>query len=134
MFSSLMPATGQLMFHYSLWTQHQQLLHINVKVLYVVYICLTIFCKDMVDVHLSFQLDSLTAVALINLMGVSKSIACDTVAKKIWNWCIPRNIWLNSAHIPGNTNIIADSLYRKHHSDHEWMLNQEFFQKLYARY
>ena len=85
----------------------------------------------MVDIHLNFQLDNMTAVTYINHMGGSKSIACDKVAKKIWNWCIPRNIWLSATHIPGCTNVIADSLSRKHrYSDHEWKLNPDLFQSL----
>ena len=114
-----------------LWSQEQGLLHINVRELYVVFICLTTFSNNMVGVHLKFELDNMTAVTYINHMGGSKSIGCDTVAKKIWNWCIPRNIWLSASHIPGSTNVVADSLSRKHHSDHEWMLSRDFFQKLY---
>ena len=97
--------------------------------LYVVYICLTIFCKDMFGSHLKFELDNMTAVSYINQMGGSKSVACDSLAKKIWNWCIPRNIWLTAVHIPGSSNVIADSLSRRH-SDYEWMLNGEYFVRL----
>ena len=63
-------------------------------------------------------------------MGGSKSIACDTVARKIWDWCIPKNLWLTAVYIPGSTNVIADSLSRKHHSDHEWKLKPTVFRKL----
>ena len=54
--------------------------------IYVVYICLTIFCKDTFGSHLKFELDNMTVVSYINEMGGSKSVACDALAKKIWNW------------------------------------------------
>jgi hypothetical protein len=72
-----------------LWTQEQASLHINVREIYVVFICLTIFCKAMTNVHLRFELDNVTAVPYVNHMGGSRSIPCDIVAKKIWQWCIP---------------------------------------------
>jgi hypothetical protein len=112
------------------WSHEQASLHINVRELYVVYICLTIFCRTMVKVHIRFELDNLTAVTYINQMGRSKSIACDTVAKKIWEWCCYRDLWLTALHIPGSTNVIADSLSRKYPSDHEWMLNPLIFRKI----
>lgn len=113
-----------------LWSQEQASLHIYVRELYVVYICLTIFCKAMVKAHVRFELDNFTAVTYINHMGGSKSIPCDTVAKKIWQWCVSRDLWLTALHIPGSTNVIADSLSRKYPSDHEWKLNPLIFQKM----
>lgn len=114
------------------WNRKQlQALHINVKELYVVFICLTIFCKNInSEVHKKFELDNKTAVCYINHVWGCKSVACDTVAKKVWDWCITRNIWITAMFIPGSCNSIADSLSRKHLSDHEWQLNQEIFQKV----
>ena len=71
-----------------LWSREQGVLHINVRELYVMHICLTIFCFKLSDVHIQFELDNVTAVAYVNQMGGSKSIACDLLAHKIWSWCI----------------------------------------------
>ena len=38
--------------------------------MYVVSICLTIFCKDIFAVHIGFELDNQTAVSYLNHMGV----------------------------------------------------------------
>ena len=54
----------------------------------MVYICLTIFCSKLSDVHNQFELDKLTAVAYVNQMGDRKSIACDLLAHKILSWCM----------------------------------------------
>ena len=98
----------------------------------MVYICLTIFCSKLSDVHIQFELDNVTAVGYVNQMGGSKSIACDLLAHKIWSWCIARCIWLSAVHIPGYTNVEADLLSRNCYSDHEWQLNPVIFQKLRA--
>ena len=66
-----------------LWSEEQHTLHINVRELYVVFICLAIFCKDVSAVHIRFELDNQTAVSYLNHMGGCKSVACDTVARKI---------------------------------------------------
>ena len=74
----------------------------------------------------------MTAVAYVNQMGGSKSIACDLLVHKIWSWCIARGIWLSAVHIPGCTNVEADWLSRNCYSHHEWQLNRVIFQKLRA--
>ena len=47
---------------HGVWFAEQQSLHINVRELYVVFICLTIFCAAMSEVHICFHLDNSTAV------------------------------------------------------------------------
>ena len=65
-----------------LWRNDQCTLHIDVRELYVVFICLTIFCAGKSAVHI-------TAVSYINHMGRGgggegcKSVACDTVVGKL---------------------------------------------------
>ena len=46
------------------------------------------------------------------------------MAKKIWNWCIERNIWLSVAHIPGKDNFVADFESRGNQKEAEWMLSK----------
>ena len=84
------------------------------------------------DVHIQFELDNVTAVAYVNQMGGSKSIACDLLAHKIWSWCIARSIWVSAVHILGCTNVEPDLFSRNCYSDHEWQLNRVIFQKLWA--
>ena len=110
-----------------LWTSEQCNLHINVRELYVVFICLTIFCTDKSEVHIKFELDNMTAVSYINHIGGCRSSACDTVARKIWAWCISHNTRVTANYIPGPSNVVADSSSRTHLSDHEWQLNTDIF-------
>ena len=40
--------------------------------------------------------------------GYQSSDQCNELAKLIKVWCIDRKIWLSTAHIPGEKNIVAD--------------------------
>jgi hypothetical protein len=84
--------------------------------------------------HIKFELDNMTAVSYINHMGGCRSSVCDTVARKIWAWCISHNIWVTANYIPGPSNVVADSLSRTHLSDHEWQLNTDIFHKLSKKF
>jgi hypothetical protein len=68
-------------------------------------------------------------------MGGCRSTACDTVARKIWEWWISRNIWATDNYISAPSNVVADSLSRTHLSDHEWLqLNKDIFHKLSSNF
>ena len=112
----------------------QQTLHINVRGLYVVFICDTTFCLNVTELHLKFELDNTTAVAYISSMGSSESRPYDVVSRKIWAWFIPREIWVSAVYTPGTTNAVADRLSREHHSDHKWMLNRQIISELWVLY
>ena len=105
----------------------QKSLHIDVRQLHTVFICLTIFCSEIFAVHIRFQLDNSTAVTYINQMGGMKSLAC--VARKIWDWCVSRDIWVSAVHIAGIANGITNNFSRRA-SDLEWQLNKIVFQSL----
>lgn len=75
----------------------------------------------------------MTAVTYINEMGGTHSHSCNKVAKKIWLWCISKQIWLSCSHLPGKQNILADSLSRLTESNStEWSLRQDVFSRISA--
>jgi hypothetical protein len=43
-------------------------------------------------------------------MGGMTSEALDELACKIWLWCLERDIFISAQHIPGDTNVQADTL------------------------
>ena len=45
-------------------------------------------------------------------------------------WCIPRNIWLTSAHIEGVANATPDRLSRVFDDTTEWQLNPVILKKI----
>ncbi|KAJ8038897.1 hypothetical protein HOLleu_16457 [Holothuria leucospilota] len=66
-------------------------------------------------------------------MGGTHSHSCNKVAKKIWLWCISKQIWLSCSHLPGKQNILADSLSRLTESNStEWSLRQDVFSRISA--
>ena len=60
-------------------------------------------------------------------MGGIKSPDCNDMAKQIWQWCRVREIWLSACHIPGSTNVDADTESRKINSSTEWFLHSDVF-------
>ena len=85
------------------WTEAEMPYHINALEL-----TLQALGVPHKNVHLRLMLDNTTATTYINKMGGTHSMVCNLVAKAIWEWAIPRNVWLSAAHIPGSQNKIVD--------------------------
>ena len=82
--------------------------HINYLELKAVLLGLQSLCKDYVNSHIKVMTDNTTTVAYIRNMGGSQSLDCNEIARAIWLWCLPRDIWLTVSHIPGQHNVVAD--------------------------
>ena len=111
------------------WDLTEQALHINVLEMKGALCALKSFCNNMSNVHIQIRLDNTTAVAYINHMGGAKSLQCNAVAKEIWSWCIERDLWLSSCHVPGVDNV-ADHESRQSHDQMEWKLDVNVFQQI----
>ena len=90
------------------WTYDESLHHINYLEMYAILLALKTFATDKSHTHIRIMTDNSTAVSVFNHMGTSHSHSRNSMAKKIWKWCIERNIWLSVAHIPGKDNFVAD--------------------------
>ena len=112
------------------WLENEKTRHINCLELEATKVGLQSLCEDETNTHIHIQLDNVTAVAFINNMGGTRSLACKKKARKIWLWCIPKNIWLSSTHIPGIKNEAADRLSRKFGDRTEWQFNPFVFKQL----
>ncbi len=100
---------------------------INYLEMEAVYLALKSYCKHMKDIHIRLRVDNMTAVTYLNNMGGVKSTSCNEMAKKIWHWCIHRNIWISVEHLPGILNVIADFKSRNFNEGTEWQLNKDVF-------
>ena len=109
------------------WTDTEATDHINVLELKAAFFGLKVLCGSAYDVHVQVQLDNRTAVAYIREMGGSRSVACNSLAYDIWQWCIARCMWLSSTHIPGVDNVEADKESRLFDDKTEWQLNRTAF-------
>ena len=63
-------------------------------------------------------------------MGGMASLEMDKLAKKIWQWCLERDIHLCASHISSCENVSADFSSRNFSDSTEWMLKKEIFQRL----
>lgn len=107
-----------------LWTylEHQQ--HINYLEMLAIFFGLQCFAKAKTDAHIRILCDNTTAVHVLNNMGTSHSEPCNSMAKKIWEWCIQRDLWISVAHIPGKQNLVADFESRRNQKESEWKLEE----------
>ena len=97
--------------------------HINYLEMLAVYLGLQTFAKDKAHTHIRIMCDNTTAVNIINNMGTSHLDSCNSIAKKIWEWCITRDIWLSVAHIPGKNNLITGFESRQNQRESKWNLD-----------
>ena len=112
------------------WSPSERTNHINYLELLAVFFGLRVYCKEMADCHVQIKTDNRTACAYINNMGGCHSVQCNELAKKMWQWCIDRNLWISAVHIPGIDNTEADQESRKFTHDTEWMLDTEVFEQI----
>ena len=110
-----------------LWDLEEQAFHINYLELKAVLLGLKSLCASIFNKHIRIQSDNTTTVAYVNAMGGIKSAVCNELAQQIWQWCREREIWLSACHIPGSTNVDADTESRNTNSSTEWSLHSDVF-------
>ena len=109
------------------WSSSEKEDHINFLELKACLLGLKSLCENYVGLHIQVQMDNTTAIAYVNKMGGTHSVACNSLAKQIWAWAIDHNIWLSATHIPGKDNVEADIASREFNDRTEWMLNKNSF-------
>ena len=110
-----------------LWAAHEARNHINYLELLAGFLGLQVFCQSLNNTHIRLMIDNTTALTIINHMGTCHSEVLNTLSKKLWLWCISRNIWISAAHIAGKSNQQADLESRQNKTETEWMLNKNSF-------
>ena len=109
------------------WTSEESGYHINYLELLAVFYALQTLYSKCTGVHIQFQSDSVTAVTYIQDMGGMASLDLDILARKIWQWCLKKDIFISAKHIAGVDNDVAD-FYSRHFSDaSEWRLKPQIF-------
>ena len=104
------------------WSLDEKPNHINYLELLAVFLGIKTFLDNERGKHVRLMIDNSTAVLVINKMGTSHSYKLNSLCKTIWEWAIPRDLWLSAAHIPGKINTRADFESRENKSTHEWKL------------
>ena len=71
--------------------------------------------------HVRIFSDNTTAVTHINKQDDIKSLSCNDIAKKIWEFCTHNNTHISAAQIPGKHNILVDLASRKFQDSPKWL-------------
>jgi hypothetical protein len=116
------------------WAPESTHFHINVLELMAIEFALYSHCKNLQDTHIRIMSDNTTAIAAIYKQGSTKAFQCNLVARRIWLWCLDRNIWLSAAHIPGVDNVEADHASRVFKDELEWTLTDHVYKSIVKKF
>ncbi|XP_069106343.1 uncharacterized protein [Argopecten irradians] len=115
------------------WSYSEQNHHINYLELFAAFLTLQCFCGDKHDIHVRIYMDNTVAVNYLSKMGGKKDML-HHLARRIWLWCLARNIWLSACYLPGVSNTEADRLSRTLSDDMEWKLDSSVFRDIVRIY
>ena len=116
------------------WSEEEQLQHINVLELKSAYYALKAFTKQMTDVHVHLRVDNMSTVSQINKMGGPRSGQLLEVTQQLWDYCLSKKIMLTAEHLPGHLNQVADTQSRIYEDSSNWQLMPEVFKQLDKRW
>ncbi|MEL7079268.1 MAG: reverse transcriptase domain-containing protein [Cyanobacteria bacterium J06582_2] len=116
-----------------IWSRKERLMHINVLELKAVKLALMAAESLVVGKVVAILMDNLTALAYIRKQGGLKSLSLWEIAKDLLLWAERRNIVLRPSFVPGDRNVLADSLSRRGQVlKKEWILDQSVCQRIWA--
>ena len=114
-----------------LWNQVESRLHINILELKTVFLALKSFENQLLNQNLLISTDNSSVVAYLNKQGGTHSQEMCALIWRIMAWTNARGIQIRAKHIPGNLNVLADSLSRKDKViQTEWVLNHRVFNQI----
>ena len=100
------------------------------KELKAAFLPLKFLIPNRTNVHVQLCIDNRTVVAYINHLGGTMSLELNSIAVKMWAWCLERNMFLSALYVPGILNKIADLLSCLKLESTEWMLNPRIFKQI----
>lgn len=110
------------------WTEDEQKFHINYLELLAIFLSLKCLARDRSECNILLRVDNTTAISYINRMGGIQYPHLNELAKKIWQWCETRQIWLFASYINTRENKEADKESRKiNNPDIEWSLSNRVY-------
>ena len=114
-----------------LWNQVESRLHINILELKAVFLALKSFENQLLNQNLLISTDNSSVVAYLNKQGGTHSQEMCALIWRIMAWTNARGIQIRAKHIPGNLNVLADSLSKKDKViQTEWALNHRVFNQI----
>ena len=113
------------------WQLSERNLHINILELKAVFLALKHFQGQLRQKIVLVSSDNSTVFSYINKEGRTHSFEMCALMWRILAWSNAREIQITARHIPGNLNVIADSLSRRDKAiQTEWSLHPQIFQEI----
>ncbi|XP_068990421.1 uncharacterized protein [Neodiprion pinetum] len=119
---------------HGIWSQAEKALHINHLEIKAAFLALKLFAKDLVSAEILLRIDNTTAIAYINKLGGTRSEDLHDLARKLWDWCEQRDLWVHASYIASKDNVEADSLSRLSNRDTEWQLANYAFKSVTRKF
>jgi len=113
------------------WSIDEAKHHINYLELLAAFHALQCFAP--IRSRISLLTDNSTVVGNINKMGGMASSSLNHLTRKLWVWCLEREIFVVAQHIPGKDNVYADYHSRNFSERIEWSLNPTVFRWITQR-
>lgn len=115
---------------HGLWNKNEMREHINYLELLAAFFAIKCFANNMNNCDILCRIDNTTAIACINRMGSVRYPKLNLLARKLWQWCEKRKIFLYASYIKSGDNIEADKESRRLEIETEWELNSRAFKKI----
>lgn len=112
------------------WNDMERNFHINLLELQSSFFGLKCFASHLKNCNILLRIDNTTAIAYINRMGGIQFMKLSSLAKKIWEWCEIRNVWIFASYISSEENNHADFESRRLEPETEFELSNEAFKIL----
>lgn len=116
------------------WTKEERKFSINYLELLAAYFALKCFADQLLNCEILLRIDNTSAISYINRTGGTQYPHLSELARKVWQWCEKRKIWIYASYIPSAQNTEADLASRISNIDIEWELCNKSFQKINKKF
>lgn len=82
------------------------------------------------DIYVKIMIDNICVKVYINNMGGIKLEKMNILLRKIWFWCMNRNIWIFVDYVFGKNNVV-DKFFREFNDLVEWKIEVGIFERFF---
>lgn len=107
---------------------------INYLELMAAFFALKCFASHLSDCQILLRVDNTSAISYINRTGGVQFPHLSELARKIWEWCECRRLWIFASYISSKDNVEADYASRFINIDTEWEMNDRAFRVIISQF
>lgn len=119
---------------FGFWSTQERQRHINELELLAVLFALECFTQNLYDCRVLCRVDNTTAISTINRFGSVRFPNLNSIARRIWDYCEKKNIFIFASYINSAKNVHADRASRQIHRETEWSLSDIAFSKIVTKF